>query len=473
MSSRSNLIVILHLLIAILLFPTSGRTDDSAAFSGHWEGAIDIPGMSLGLKVDLAHDGTSWKGTIDIPMQGAAGLPLTIKHVDGIAIEFAIAGVPGDPLFKGSLAGGEIKGTFTQGGQTFPFHLGREAGAGMARPQEPQPPFPYATHEVTFQSGALTIAGALTIPSGAGPFPAILLISGSGAQNRDEEILGHKPFLVLADHLTRAGIAVLRTDDRGVGGSTGQLSQATTADLAGDALAGVDFLESRPEIAPERIGLLGHSEGAVVAPLAASRSDRVAFVIMAAGTGVTGAEILTRQTELLLIAGGVAAATRAQILHEHGAAVDLVRSGADSARVHDQLERLINAQMAANSLEEEPDPRQIEMLVRETCRSMRSPWFEFFLVYDPLPALRKVNVPVLVLSGELDLQVEPDQNLPGVERALAEGGNEDVTIHRFPGLNHLFQKAETGAFAEYATITETINPVVLDTVADWLGARFK
>ena len=457
------------LLILLTAAPHLARAEDLA---GHWEGAIDIPGMALGIKVDLAREGDDWSGTIDIPMQGAAGLPLTISRITEDALEFSIQGVPGDPTFKGSQAASEIKGTFTQGPQSFPFHLSREANAGMARPQEPHPPFPYTEQEVSYTSGVITLAGTLTLPPGEGPFPALLLISGSGAQNRDEEILGHKPFLVLADHLSRAGIAVLRMDDRGVGGSTGIFSQATTADFAEDALSGIAFLQRHPKIAPRRIGLLGHSEGAVVAPLAASRSEHVAFVIMAAGTGVDGAAILARQTELGLIVSGVAEEARIKILKEHGAAMDLVRAGAESTLVIAQLERLIRAQLAAQSSAGESDLEKATLLARETFQDLTTPWFRFFLEHDPRPALRKVKVPALVLAGELDLQVEPDQNLPGIESALAEAGNRDVTIRRFPGLNHLFQKAETGAFIEYATIEETINPEVLTTIEQWIAARF-
>jgi pimeloyl-ACP methyl ester carboxylesterase len=440
-------------------------------FAGHWEGAIQLPTGELQVMVDLIPGEAGWKGTIDIPLQGAKGLPLDKITVDGSHARFSIGGIPGNPTFDGKLENGALRGTFTQGQASLAFHLGRDAVKPARRPQEPQPPFPYTAEEVAYQNGAIRLAGTLTLPAGDGPFPAVLLITGSGAQNRDEELLGHKPFLVLADHLSRAGIAVLRVDDRGVGGSTGG-PDATSADFAEDALAGVRFLKGLARIAADRIGLLGHSEGGLIAPLAASRSADVAFVILLAGSGVPGFELLPAQVEALNRAAGMSA----DQAHKEGeltrAAVDLVRSEKDEAALRTKLTKLIQDHPDAVSPQDLAAVGGLDAFVAQQMQFLASPWARFFLDYDPRPALRKVHVPVLAVNGELDRQVLVDQNLPAIEQALREGKNPDVTVRRMPGLNHLFQTAKTGSPAEYAQIEETMSPAVLDLVTHWILERF-
>ncbi len=441
-------------------------------FTGHWEGEIELPGMTLGVILDITENDGVWSGTIDIPMQGAKGLPLGGFDVRDCEIQVGLVNVPGDPVFHGKLAGGKITGDFTQGGQTFPFSLGREAVAALIRPQEPKPPFPYREEEVSIRNGEITLAATLTLPEGEGPFPAVMLLTGSGPQNRDEELFGHKPFLVLADHLTRAGIAVLRADDRGMGGSTGGDSQPTLADFAEDALAGVRHLKRRPEIHPQKIGLLGHSEGGITGPLAASRSEDVAFVILLAGTGVPGSELILRQLEMLYQLAGGSEEQIAQAKAVQAKAFDLVVSGADQEQVRAQFEKVVASQSALKPGADQLTPEQVGQEVTKATLQALTPYFPFFLSHDPRPVLRELSVPVLALCGELDKQVDPRQNLPEIQKALAEGGNLDVTVRELPGLNHLFQQAETGGLEEYYTIQETINPVVLETVRRWILERF-
>jgi pimeloyl-ACP methyl ester carboxylesterase len=422
--------------------------------------------------IDLTPGDGGWKGAIDIPQQGAKGLPLEKIAVEGDHARFSISGVPGDPTFDGKLENGAIKGTFTQGQASLAFHLGREAVQPPRRPQEPQPPFPYQEEEVTYQNGDVKLAGTLSLPPGAGPFPAVVLISGSGAQNRNEELLGHKPFLVLADHLTRAGIAVLRVDDRGVGGSTGSTSDATSSDFAEDVLAGVRFLKGHARIAQDRIGLLGHSEGGLIAPLAATRSADVAFIVLLAGPGVPGYDLLPAQVEAIDRASGMPedkARKEGALTRE---ALDLVRAEKDNAALRTRLAKLFKDHPEAL------DPKEIEAgggldaFTDKQVKALSSPWFRFFIDYDPRPTLRKVKAPVLAVNGELDRQVLADQNLPAIEQALREGKNPDVTVRRLPGLNHLFQTAKTGSPQEYAQIEETMSPAVLDTVTHWIVERF-
>jgi len=468
------------LLLLLLLAPSWVRaeeTPDSIRAAGHWEGEIKLPqdAGQIQVMIDLVREGGAWTGTIDIPMQGAKALPLEEITVQEDKVHFKIKGIPGTPTFDGTLAAApasSIVGTFTQGGASLPFRLGRDAVVRPVRPQEPKPPFPYTAEEVTYTNGTVKLAGTLTLPPGDGPFPAVVMITGSGAQDRDETLLGHKPFLVLADHLSRHGIAVLRADDRGVGGSTGSVSDSTSADFAQDALAGVRFLKTHSKIAGDRIGLIGHSEGGVVGPLAASQSSDVAFVVMLAGTGVPGPEVLVLQSERMARADG----TPEEKIHKESASIrrmiDVVRTENDPAARERKLREAAREDAATLTADELKAAGGTDALVGNAVKTFNSPWFRYFLAYDPRPALRKVKVPVLALNGELDLQVIPDQNLPEIEKAFKEGGNKDFTLKRLPGLNHLFQPAKTGSPTEYAKIETTMDPLVLDTVTQWITERF-
>ncbi len=458
-------------LLTVLLSPGFLRAQGPTAPTGHWEGSIEIPGDPLGIRVDLEHQEGTWKGTIDIPLQSAFGLPLEEIRVEGGGIAFRIAGVPGRPTFEGTFQDTVITGLFSQWGMSFPFRLGRGPIAHPRRPQEPEPPFPYRVEEHTVTHDGIRLAGTLTRPDREGRFPAVVLISGSGAQDRDETVFGHRPFLVLADFLTRAGNAVLRYDDRGGGGSTGNVGSATSADFATDALAWVDWLSGRPDIDPDRIGLIGHSEGGIVAPLAAARSDRVAFIVLLAGTGVPGDEVMLEQTAALTRTAGLSASFVERQRSAQQRLFERVKTGTSNEQIREALRALILVQLSTMPESAEKDEQVAAVLEREM-GNLRSPWMRHFLSYDPRETLRQVRVPVLVLNGELDLQVLPDQNLPEIERALTEGGNTVVTVRRFSGLNHLFQPARTGLPAEYGSIETTIAPVVLETIRDWIRDRF-
>jgi hypothetical protein len=332
---------------------------------------------------------------------------------------------------------------------------------------------PYTEQEVSYSNGPIHLAATLTLPSGNGPFPAVVLITGSGPLNRDEEILGHKPFLLIADHLARAGIAVLRADDRGVGGSTGgTVDEATTEELAGDTLAGIEFLKTQLTISSDRIGLIGHSEGGIIAPLLASRSKDVAFIVMLAGPGVRGDQVLLKQLEMIARADGEDEGLIQQKNKDAAELVAAIETGAGltaiDALMRSQLIR--QAQILPNP--QRPTTAQSDATADMTARGMTTRWFRFFFTCDPRPALRKVTVPVLVMNGELDRQISPEQNLPEIEKALKDAGNADVTIRLMPGLNHLFQKAKTGSPSEYGTIDETFNEGAVEVISDWILGRF-
>ncbi len=437
--------------------------------TGHWEGQIEIPGQPIAVKIDLTNDDEGWTGTIDIPTQGANGLSLSDIHVveedDSVHVKFSIHGIPGNPTFDGKLQDGAISGTFSQGGATFGFRLSRDKVIkGPARSQEPKPPFPYKIEEVAFQNGAVNLAGTLTLPFGDGRFPAVLLISGSGLQDRDETLVGHKPFWVLADHLSRAGIAVLRVDDPGIGKSTPHPKPPTTADFATDVEAGVAFLKQDDRVGP--IGLIGHSEGGLIAAIVASRSNDVGFIVLMAGPGVPGAELLRKQNERIFDAAGIAGERRQRLLTllDRLFTILTAEDMAEDER-HQAVEEIVRKQFEINGVPpDQQDDGHVQALVEQSL----TPWMRYFLSFDPRPAFEKIRVPVLALNGELDVQVDAEQNLTAIAAALEKGGNQNVTVHRLPKHNHLFQRAVTGLVNEYGAIEETLSPEVLGLIRDWI-----
>ena len=459
--------------LSVLATPLGAQTFDP---SGHWEGSIEAPGQPLVVMVDLEQIDGAWSGTIDIPAQGADDLPLSAVTVVGETVQFTISGVPGEPTFEGTLADGEISGEFTQGPARLPFRLGREAVEVEAppRPQEPKPPFPYDEEEAVYRNGDVTIAGTLTLPPGDGKVPAALLISGSGALNRDLELAGHKPFQVLADHLTRLGVAVLRVDDRGVGGSTGSTWQSTSRNKAADVLAGVRFLRAHGRIDAERIGLIGISEGGLVAPLALNRvpPGTVAFAVLLAGPGVPGGDLLRQQLRRIAAANGAPAEKIEELAALQDRALEIIGSERPPAEAEAALREVGAEQLAASPEMAQLSDEDLESALSAAVESNLSPWFRFFIRYDPRPALGGLAVPTLALFGGKDTQVDADQNQSAMEAAFAGSSNTDITVRRFPEMNHLFQTAGTGSPAEYAQIEETMAPEVLDLIGSWIVERF-
>lgn len=338
------------------------------------------------------------------------------------------------------------------------------------RPQEPKRPLPYTEEYISFNNSeaGVTLSGTLTLPSSLGHFPVVLLITGSGPIDRDESVFGHKPFLVLADYLTRRGIAVLRFDKRGCGKSTGNYNQATTQDFSDDVLAGIAYLKLRKEVNSNQIGLIGHSEGGIIAPMVAAKSGDVAFVVLMGGTGVTGEEILFEQCALIRRAVGATedSINQSRIFQKQMFAV--VKSEPDLQIAAEQLQEITNNYKAV--LPDTQEKVTLEYLERLPAR-VNTKWFRYYLTLDPSIALKQVRVPLLVLNGELDLQVSSKQNLPAISNALKESGNKDFTIIEVPKLNHFFQTCETGSIEEYPKIEETISPLVLSMITDWILER--
>ena len=306
------------------------------------------------------------------------------------------------------------------------------------------------------------------MPSDQGPFPTVLLVSGSGPQDRNETVFGHRPFLVLADYLTRQGIAVLRVDDRGVGESTGDFSQATSEDFSSDVLTGVEYLKTCKEIDLNKIGLIGHSEGGIIAPMVAVESSDIAFIVMMAGTGLTGEEISYLQGALISRAMGISEEDIDKNRQFNEKIFSLIKEERDKKTTEEKLRQMFVANWAELSEEEKKAIDNLEVYLEAQVQSLLSPWIKFFLTYDPKPTLSKVRCPVLAINGEKDLQVPPQENLSAIEAALVAGGNKNFTVKELPGLNHLFQTSQTGLPAEYAKIEETISPEVLKIIGDWI-----
>lgn len=335
------------------------------------------------------------------------------------------------------------------------------------RPQEPKSAIPYDAEEVKYSNltADVTLAGTLTLPRSGKPSPAVLLIAGSGPNDRNETVFGHKPFLVLADHLTKQGFAVLRVDKRGVGQSTGNYDVSTSEDFAADVLAGVEYLKTRKEVDAEQIGLIGHSEGGLIAPMIAVKSNDVAFIVLMAGAGVTGEATLYAQEALISRAMGV---TEEQISHQldlQKQVLSVIKNESDLEKAEKLLREIVAKQLANLPKEEQQTSADTMEAQIKRCNSK---WFRYFLTYDPITSLKHLKIPVLVINGELDSQVPPKQNLPVIAKILEEAGNRNYRIIEFPKLNHLFQTCESGSILEYGKIEETIAPVVLDTLSGWL-----
>ncbi len=463
-----------------------------AAIIERWKGDIALPGMKLEFSLTVARPAPGdtagiASATLSIPAQGLNDGALRDVVISDERMNFTL-GLPGMPkaswaYFELTRKAGEAtgKGIMKQSGMELPVTISRLAEGeqvGPKRPQTPKSPFPYGTREVSYENtiDGAKFSGTLTIPEkatfGGGPFPAVLLITGSGSQDRDETLFGHKPFAVIADTLTRAGIVVLRADDRGVGGSTSpKLGQETTEDFVGDALAGLAELRRHQEVDPARLGLIGHSEGGVIAPMAAARTPKeVAFMVLLAGTGVDGREIL--RTQLRAMAKAMGASEDALAAQEAAQlkAIDAITSDAPPEAVNRAVEALARVQLGLPAEGDVPPEsrNQLDAAIANGVKQLTSPWMRAFIKLDPRVALRQVKVPVLALFGDKDTQVLADLNAQPMREAFKQAGNTRATIDTLPNLNHLFQTCQTGGFAEYNQIEETIAPVALERLKAWV-----
>jgi uncharacterized protein len=428
--------------------------------SGTWLGTITMDGRTLRVVFNLTRNADdSYGGTADSPEEGDIGIPLTSALVNGRDVTLTVDALQAQ--FTGELAldGHSIQGQLQLAGTSLPLTVQKQPGPlDYRRPQDPIPPYPYRQQDVTFSNAdaGVTLAGTLTWPKGPGPFKTVALITGSGAQNRNEEGKNHRPFLVLSDALTRAGIATLRWDDRGFGKSTGDFDSATTQDFASDVRSAVRYLRQQSFFVPSAIGLVGHSEGGIVGPMAADGNPDVAFLVLLAGPGESGDQIIIHQDRAIGAAMGVPPDQLDQQEALDKSLYACFYQTSDPA-VLDQLLRAVLTQAGVTGAEQDA-----------TVAGLNTPWMRYFVTYDPIPVLKRTRIPVLALDGSLDTQVVADQNLPPIQAALTAAGNLDATTQKLPGLNHLFQHAITGSPTEYGEITETMAPEVLAEVPDWI-----
>ena len=420
----------------------------------------------------IQKDTKGYAATLDSPDQGANGIPVPEITFQNEELALKMPALSLSYKGKANADYTEIEGTFQQGAFTTPLKLTRAAidKPVVNRPQEPKEPFPYKVEDVSYPNTAanLTLAGTLTLPESEGPHPTVILISGSGPQNRDEELLNHKPFLVIADHLTRQGIGVLRFDDRGVAESTGDFKTATSKDFATDVQAGIDYLKTRKDIDTDNIGLVGHSEGGLIAPMVAAESDDVGFIVLLAGPGVPGDEVVLLQQALIREASGISAEANERNQKALRDIFTALRKSKDIEKTKAKLTKQLKKDISEWPEAEQQQIGDVDAFIKGQLDVFSSTWFRFFLEYDPKDALEKVKCPVLALNGEKDLQVDTKQNFPAIEAALKAGGNTNYTMKELPGLNHLFQHTETGNPTEYATIEETFAPEALKAVSDWI-----
>jgi uncharacterized protein len=435
--------------------------------AGNWLGAIPIPSGQLRVVFRISEGpGGQLTAMMDSPDQQTFDVPVDQVICTKRGLRLEVQALPG--RYEGVFTAEDtIDGKLIQGNDATPLPLKRVDTVPLPpkRPQTPKQPFPYQEQEVVVDNAVagVKLAGTLTLPRGQGPFPAVILLTGSGPQNRDEMFCNHRPYLVLADHLTRKGFAVLRTDDRGIGQSTGDFGAATMTDFTGDALACIKFLKSRPEIKPKAIGLLGHSEGAGVAMMAAAQSSDVAFIMMMAGVGIKGYDNMVLQDYLSAKQAG-ASETEAEWIRQWVKKFYRVPLQEKDNAV---AEAKLQAMYAAISPEEKAAARWMGGITLDPKYAV-SPPMRMGLAFDPIPLINRFKCPVLALNGDKDVQVPATENLQGLTAAFKAAGNSRVVIKKMANLNHLFQTVLPGGPTDYCQIEETFAPAALAEISDWL-----
>jgi uncharacterized protein len=463
----------LIVLISILLLTQSISAQniiDKKSLTGAWLGKIAVNALEMRIVFNLSVVGRdSLISTLDSPDQGAKGIKLGRVILDGNKLTIQAAAMLAE--YNGIIINDSIiEGTWKQSGQTFPVNLKKLAGEYVVdRPQEPTPPFQYNSEDVIFpnEKAGIKLAGTLTYPKGIGPFPAIILITGSGGQNRNEELLGHKPFLVIADYLSRNGYAVLRYDDRGIAKSQGDYANANSADLATDADAAFRYLTGLTMINKDAVGLMGHSEGSLIASIVASQNDKVAFIVSLAGPGLSGENVVNAQNEAISKLSGISQGEIDLSLKINKKLYSIIKKETNNQKA----EKKVLAAYKKELEKRKTTPSDVQKAVAQlkaTSGASIYPWFRYFLATDPSVFWRKVKCPVLALNGEKDLQVAWEPNLTAIKVAVESGGNISVKTFHYPGLNHLFQHCTTGLPKEYGEIEETFAPQVLENINTWL-----
>ncbi|MBL0267748.1 MAG: alpha/beta fold hydrolase [Chitinophagaceae bacterium] len=468
----------LQRMFLVLLLGTafSSIHGQNSKFTGSWEGVLQA-GIEIRIVFHIEENG---KVKADSPDQSAFGLTCKDAIIKNQEIQIEITAVKAS--FSGRLINDStIEGTFTQGAD-LPLTLKKTSKTdqpktpeALKRPQQPLPPFPYQSEDLIYANAdsSLRFGATITIPEGKGPFPAVVLISGSGPQNRNEELMGHQPFAVLADYLTRRGFIVLRADDRGVAKSTGVFDKATSRDFADDVNTHINYLLQRKEVNKKQIGLIGHSEGGMIAPMVAAERKDIAYIVLMAGPGVPCMDLLVEQNIAIYQSYGIpenaAAALRPVFKKIATAATQSpdMKTGFTQASAAAE-EWAAQTDTATLRLLEMTQKKDRDKYIRELILTMSNPWFRYFLSFDPAPYLQQLKCAVLAINGGKDIQVLPKQNLPGIETALKKSKSKNYLVKELPGLNHLFQTCKECTIEEYRAIEETIAPIALETMGDWL-----
>jgi uncharacterized protein len=441
--------------------------------AGTWEGKINA-GVEVRIVFRISYDAAkNLVAIMDVPDQGLKNVSTTIDFKDD-SVHIGMAQFHAN--YSGRLKGDSITGTFHQG-MPLPLNLKKVTRVEeKIRPQTPVPPFPYKTEEIIYTNSdkSITYGATISIPQGNGPFPAALLLTGSGQQNRDEEILGHKPFAVIADHLTRKGFIVLRVDDRGMGQTTGDVLSATTRDFANDALVSLNYLLNRKEVDKSKVGLIGHSEGGMIAQIIAAERKDLKFVIMLAAPGEKIQKLMNDQNAAILAKAGLPADYISAYLGLYNDIIATVLA-TDNATAIEKIKAIVDAWIAKTpahivaATTRITDDKSKTSFVNQFVAQLGNPWFRYFLSYDPNPYITQISAKVLAVNGNNDIQVLSKQNLAGIESALKAGGSKNYEIKEFPGLNHLFQECKKCTVAEYGELEQTVSPALLDYISSWLN----
>lgn len=455
-------------IILILLTILTTLSMHGQDITGHWNGRLKVQGTQLRLVFNIIKIDNVVSSTMDSPDQGVKGIPTTTTGFENATLKITIANAKIE--YEGTLGKDNIiVGTFKQGGQSFPMNLSKEIieKEKLVRPQEPIKPYSYYSEDITFENKkeGIHLAGTLTLPKKNGVFPVVILISGSGPQNRDEELLGHKPFLVLSDFLTKNGIAVLRFDDRGTGKSTGYFQEATTFDFAKDVEYAIEYLQKRKEINKNKIGLIGHSEGGIIAPIIASENENIDFIVLMAGSALRGDKLLLLQKYKIETQMGI----NKQLVENNqqifaGAYEIILNQRIENELVSDTLSKYFTSKYGQAL----PDEQKTALI-----NQLSSPWMLNFIRLDPVVYLSKVNCPVLAINGSMDLQVPSKENLEIIEDNFRKNKNTSVKVKELKNLNHLFQECKTGSISEYGLIEQTISPIALKEILNWINLQVK